>query len=462
MIKSKNKIIILNIASTIIIQGLAFFAGPIFSGLLGTSNYGIASVYQTWVQLASTIFTLQAAGTIAIARVNFPMKDQNKYQSSTLSLATLFYMIFSVITLIIVALFSKYFNFSLLMIFVGLAHGWGSYCVSFMNSKFTYEFKADKNFILSVTTSVLTIGLSILFINFLPAKDNYWGRIAGQAVTYSIMGIIMYIFVMTSGKTFYCKEYWRFTLPVAVPTVFHILANIVLNQGDKVMLKAMVSNSAVGIYALSYTFGTVINTIYNALNNSWVPFYYEYTRKDLIGEMKRHAKNYIDLFTIITIGFILLSREVFHIYADESFWNGTDIILLFALGHYFVFLYSFPVNYEFYNKKTKAIAIVTMLAAVFNIILNYFLIHLWGISGAVIATVAAHGLQFVFHYIYAKKMGVGEFPFRLADFAPAFLSVCGAVVLYMAVRSLWMVRWGIGAALGIFLLIKIIKRREIF
>ena len=348
------------------------------------------------------------------------------------------------------------------MIFVGLVHGWGSYCVSFMNGKFTYEFKADKNFILSVATSVLTIGLSILFIHLLPAEDNYWGRIAGQAVTYLVLGIIMYISVMASGKTFYNKEYWRFTLPIAVPTIFHILANIVLNQGDKVMLKAMVSNSAVGIYALSCTFGAVISTIFNALNNSWVPFYYEYTREDQIGEMKRHAKNYIELFTIITIGFILLSREVFHIYADESFWSGTDIIPLFALGHYFVFLYSFPVNYEFYNKKTKAIAVVTTLAAVFNIILNYFFIHFWGLSGAVIATVAAHGLQFAFHYIYAKKMGAGEFPFRLADFAPAFLSVCGAVVLYMAVRSLWMVRWAIGAVFGIFLLIKIIKRREIF
>lgn len=43
------------------------------------------------------------------------------------------------------------------MLLFGLAHGWGMYGISFMDSKFTYEFKTDKNFILSVTTSALTI-----------------------------------------------------------------------------------------------------------------------------------------------------------------------------------------------------------------------------------------------------------------------------------------------------------------
>ena len=77
---NRNKITIYNIASTIILQGLAFLSGPIFSGILGTNNYGIAAVYLTWVQIASTVFSLQAAGTIAIARVNYPIEDQEKYQ----------------------------------------------------------------------------------------------------------------------------------------------------------------------------------------------------------------------------------------------------------------------------------------------------------------------------------------------------------------------------------------------
>ena len=462
MIKSKNKITIFNIASTVVLQGLAFFSGPIFSGMLGTDNYGIASVYLTWVQLASTVFSLQAAGTVALARVNFPMEDQPKYQSSVLSLATMFYVGFSILTIIFASIFGERLGMQMPMILLGLAHGWGMYCISFMNSKFTYEFKADKNFILSVSVSALTIGLSILLIRQYPAEINFWGRIIGQSAVYTTIGLMMFIFILKDGKTIINREYWKFTLPIAIPTIFHLLANIALNQSDKVMLQALVSNSAAGIYALACTFGAVLNTVWSALNNSWVPFYYEYTRLDQIDKMKKHARNYTELFTIIAMGFILLAREVFHIYAKQSFWEGTDLIPLFSIGYYFIFLYSFPVNYEFYNKKTRTIAIGTTFAAVCNIALNFLFISLWGIQGAVIATAVAHGLQFGFHWIFAKRIKPGEYPFKIVQFVPGFLAVCATCVVYWFTRDLWYIRWALAAVLGVYILAKIIKRKEIF
>lgn len=462
MIKSRNRITIFNIASTVILQGLAFFSGPIFSSMLGTNNYGIASVYLTWVQLASTVFSLQAGSAVAIARVTFPKDDQPHYQSSVLSLAAISYIGFSAIIIIGAIVVSHRISLSLAMVLLGLAHGWGMYTISFVNLKFTYEFKADKNFILSVIISLSTIVLSIILINLFPETENYWGRLIGQSAVYVTAGLLMFIYVVYSGKTIVSREYWKFTLPITIPTVFHLLANLVLNQSDRVMLQGMVSNSAAGIYALSCTFGAVLNTIWSAFNNSWVPFYYEYTRQKQIEEMKKHARNYLEVFTIIAMGFILLSREVFHIYANRSFWEGTDLIPLFSIGYYFVFLYSFPVNYEFYNKKTKTIAFGTTSAAICNIALNYMLIKIMGIQGAVIATAIAHGLQFGFHFLCAKRINPGEFPFNMMDFVPNFLMVCATCVIYWFTKDFWLVRWGIGAGLGVYLLVKIIKRREIF
>lgn len=459
---NKNKIAILNLASTLALQGIAFFSGPIFSGVLGTNNYGIAAVYLTWVQITSTVFSLQAAGTIAIARVNFPMKDQEKYQSSVLCLATFSYLIFSVLTIFGAFIVSRQTQITWPMIILGLLHGWGLYCVTAMNNKFTYEFKADKNFILSITTSVLTVGTSLLLIRMYPEDINYWGRIIGQSSVYACIGLVLFVYMLRAGKTIYKKSYWKFTLPLAIPTIFHLLSNIVLNQSDKIMLQNIESNSAAGIYALACTFGSVLNTLWHAFNNSWVPFYYEYTRQHQIEKMKKHAKNYMELFTIITMGFILLSREVFHIYAKKSFWKGTDLIPIFAIGYYFIFLYSFPVNYEFYNKKTKTIAVGTTFAAVCNIVFNYVFISLWGIQGAAIATTVAHGLQFIFHYICAKRINSGEFTFKFLEFMPGFLAVCATCILYMFSRDLWYIRWIFAIFLGVYLLKRIIIRREIF
>ena len=459
---NKNKITLFNLASTVVLQGLAFLSGPIFSSMLGTNNYGISSVYLTWVQLASTVFSLQAASTVAIAKVNFPENEQNSYQSSVLSLSTISYFCFSLFTIGTVLICQTWFCISPFMVGLGLLHGWGMYCITAMNLKYTYEFKADKNFILSVTVSVLTIGFSILLIRVFPSHENFWGRIIGQAVVYTLIGIILYLYMLRTGKTFYNKDYWMFTLPLCIPTVFHLLANIILNQSDKIMIQGMINNSAAGIYALACTFGAVLHTLWNAFNNSWVPFYYEYMKKSQFDEMQEHAKNYIELFTIVTIGFILLSREVFHIYAKQSFWDGTDLIPLFSVGYFFVFLYSFPVNYEFYSKKTRIIALGTTSAAVCNIILNYFFIKWYSILGAVIATATSHGLQFVFHFICAKRINPREFTFRMYQFFPSVLAVCATCVLYWFTRETWLIRWSVGFLLGCYLFAKMIKRREVF
>ena len=366
------------------------------------------------------------------------------------------------LTIVVTCLLRVAVSINLRMVLIGLLHGWGLYCVSFMNSKLTYEFKAGKNFLLSIITSVTNIGLSLFFIRFFPIESNYWGRIIGQSCVYTLIGLVIFIIILKNGKMLYSKEFWSFTLPIAIPTVFHLVANVVLNQSDRVMLQGLVNSTAAGIYALACTFSAVLNSIWSAFNNSWVPFYYEYTKNKEFDNIKIHSQNYIELFTIITIGFILLSREVFHIYAKESFWDGTDLIPFFAIGYYFIFLYSFPVNYEFYNKKTKTIAVGTSFAAVCNIILNFIGIKLWGIMGAVLATAISHGLQFGFHFVSAKRINPGDFPFSLKDLLPGLCAVLVTCFLYWVTKDVWIIRWLTGAGLGIYLLIKIIRRKEIF
>ena len=298
-IATHNKITLLNLASTVILQGLAFFTAPLFSNLLGTSNYGIAAVYLTWVQVANTIFTLQS-GSIAQARIYFPEEEQAAYQSSVLSLGTFSYLSFSALTLLAVRFLP--INVPFPMALLALLQGWGLYCVSFANGKFTYEFKAEENFVLSLLIAFSNVILSLFLIGRFPAEENYWGRILGQSVSYTLIGSVVFISILIRGKTLYCSRYWRFTLPISIPVIFHLLAHILLNQCDRIMLNSMLNSSVVGIYSLAVTFSTVINTLYSAFNNSWVPFYYEYTKRHEIFNVRKHARNYNGLYFAVQRG----------------------------------------------------------------------------------------------------------------------------------------------------------------
>lgn len=464
--KSINKIAFYNILSTVFLQGLSLFTSPIFSRMLGPTNYGIVSVYFTWVSFVSITFGLQTQSTIAIAKNTFSHDEQIKYQSSILSLSILSYFVLSCVVILLIVPLSKVMKVEKAIILLILVHGFGQVCINFANLKFTYEFKANLNFLLSLVTGFVSVAISMFLVVLLPKTDNYWGRIIGTSSVYACIGIFIAICIIRSGRLIFSSDYWKFCLALSIPIIFHNLSGIVLNQSDRIMLQYLDSLSNVGIYSLSYAFGSVITTIWNALNNSWVPFYYELSNNNKTNEIIARTKNYCELFTIICAVFMLLSPEVFRVFASAEYWEGANLLPIIVVGLYFIFMYSFPVNYEFFCKKTKTIALGTSIAAIANIGLNIVFIRKIGIYGAAIATLISYLLQFVFHLVSVKRIERDQvvkyqYTFRMFLF-PMVLLLFVAIVCYFVGIQLTIVRWMIGISLMCFEILKILKRKAIF
>ena len=457
----KNHTIIINLISTVILQIISIISAPLFSRLLGTSNYGIVASYAVWVSIISMLFTLKGGGAVALARSKFPLCEQKKYQSSVLSLSLCSFLGFSIILCILLICFKHFFEINTTIVFIALIHGLGSYIVSFESDINIYELRAKRNLVLNLTQSILTLLLSCILITALPTTVNYYGRIIGQAVVLFGLAIFIMLKVFIKGRRFYDARFWGFTLPLTIPMVVQGLAADILSQSDRVMIQFMRNNSEVGIYSLAASFSGTIYLLWGALNNSWLAFYYDYYRLDKIYEIYKSAKNYIELFTVLTCGFILLSKEVYQVFADPSFWLGTDIIPLYALGNYFVFLNSFPYNYNFYNKKTFQLAFVTVSSAGLNLVLNWFLIAKWGMFGAVVSTVVSYFYQFIANQLYANFYAKCEYHFSSIKL---FIPTCAVFVsIGLSLSGInGLIRWGIGAMIGVAELYRIVKRQTIF
>ncbi len=459
-IKNQNITTIINVISTVILQGLAFLSSPYFSRVLGTDNFGIVSVYVTWVQVVAIVFGLRVNGVLIMGQNEYAEEEQHGFQSSVMFLAIVAFVLFSLITFLLNYLI---LGENLVMLLIIVLHGFGQFVVYYVNSKFTNEFRADLNFYLSVFMSISTIGLSVILISCSEYETNYWGRILGEAIPYFIVGLIFAGIVLIKGKILYSKKYWGFCIPLVIPIIFHGLAGIILNQSDRVMLDMMTTTSAVGIYSLAYTFSNVIFVFWSALNNSWVPFYYEYMRNGQLEKIKLKSKNYMELFCVLCCGFMLLTPEVYHIFAGKDYWDGTMIIPIFVIGTFFVFLYSFPVNYEIFHKNTKSIASASIISATANIVLNLLLIKRLGAYGAAIATLLSYLLQMILHHANAVSISkiTKDYTFRLTNFFPYLAIVCGTAFIVM-LNANTVIRWCIAFIIGVYELLRIYKRKGIF
>lgn len=458
--KSISYVVVWNVFSRFILKGISFFSAPIFVRLLSPDDYGSVSLYTTWVAFLGVFIGLQSHGSIPNAKIHYDENTINSYLSSALSIGLLSFIFCFIPIVLFAPFFSKLLGFSIDIIVLLVIHSFFSFVVFFYTTKLMQFKQVEKNFIISLLLSLITIFLSIAFI-FLLKEKKYVGKIYGVALPQIISGLIFLIIIYSKGKVFYHKEYWHFCIPLVLPLLFHAAGGIILSQSDRVMLEKLQNKTAVGIYSLGYTLALVIESLWNSFNTSWVPFYYEYKKNGQRNTILKRSNNYLLLFSILTIGFILLAPEVFKVIAPKEYWDGIPLLSLIALSYYFTFIYSFPANHEFYHKKTLWISLGTLFAAFFNIALNFLLIPKWSIMGAAISTVGSFALLFLFHDLIARFL-IKDYEYCFSFYLKGLVPVIFFSMLYFFVLDYWLFRWGIASLLGIFLFFRVVKTRTLF
>ena len=395
--KSANKITALNISSSILLKGIAFITMPIFTRLLGTEQYGLYSVFFFRLDILVCIMGLGIASSLGTAI--YAYKDRYlQYRSSSLLLTTFSALCFIAIGSIFVQPLAKLLNYNVLLVECLLFFALFNIIINFAQTAFIYEKKAVHNFVMSIVLAVSSIVLSLLLIPCMNSENRYVGRVLGQAIPYMVVAIIVWILCFCKRPSRIKKEYLKYGLAYGLPVILHTLAHSLLSQSDReMMVRLDISNDEVGIYSFYCVLITVLSVLMEALANSWTPFYYDGISEEKWDELTKKCRHVVELFTVLCVGFIFLSREVSVWVSSEDFWSGADIIPILVVSVYFIFLYQFPVSYEFYFKKTKVLAVGTLVSAGINILLNLVIIPRWRMYGAAASKAILYGILFAIH-----------------------------------------------------------------
>lgn len=460
---SENKMALFNIASTVVIAGINFITIPIFTRILDTSGFGVVNVYVAWVQIFTIFVGLKADGSIGSAKANLPEEEQDSYHLSILVMALgVFAVLF---TIVIFALYplSELLGMSPALTVCMIVQSFGAFVIALFNMRFIFRKQAQKNFLVSVGLCVATTSLSIVLIIYgFAGGEGYLGRIYGLAIPNVLLGAGLFISLVCSRKGRVRPKYWKFCLVLTLPLIFHGLSQLLLAQTGKIAIQQYYGDSLAGIFSIAVTIVSLMHAIYSALNNAFVPFMYD----DLAGKTceetkQRHFKNYMMLFTLGTCAFAMLSPELLKLMSTAAFWDATNVLPLLIIGQYCVFLYSFPVNYEFYKMKTKSIAFGTVMAAALNILLAVMLIPRLGMIGAALASTIAYLSLFVFHFLIARFV-LGDRNYPAKAYYSCLIAVSIVCLAYYPLESLVFVRWAIGIVALSVVIVRMIKKRTIF
>lgn len=391
----------------IVLKGCSFLSLPIFTRLLSTNDFGIYNAYIAYEQIITALFGLGLYGTIKNAKLDF--KDQfDKYLSSIVTLSIIIFSLFLIIANFCYPLYSNTVGFSKFVINLLLLQSFGSYLLYFYGVKLNADFRYRSFLLMSGINVLGNTLLSVILILFVFPNERYLGRILGSAIPLIGIGVVLFLIIWKNGKTVYKKEYWSYGLTIGLPLLPHVISQSLLSQVDRIMIRDMVGSSEAGIYGYIYTLCTILYIVGNSMENAWSPWVFYTLDSGEKREIKRAGKDYVTMFTLLTIGFFCIMPEVTKLMAGRDYWAGISLIIPLTFGNYFVFLYGLPVNVEYYNKKTGFISLGTILAAIINLFMNYFAITLFGYQAAAYTTFFSYGILFCFHWIIANKYGVGD------------------------------------------------------
>ncbi|MBX4265967.1 lipopolysaccharide biosynthesis protein [Clostridium estertheticum] len=425
---------------TFFVQGISFITMGIFTRMLGTADFGIVNVYTTWLSVFTTLITLGLLATVNNAKVDFKEK-YDEFASSILFLATLFAIFWFIIVFIFKKQIGSIINLNSILVMCLIIQSFFQFIVDFSNAKLNAEYKYKKYLLISISGAILNTILAIVIIYNLKT-DKYYGRISSLVIVALLYGTVLYIIAMRKGKKLINFKYWKYALILSIPAIVHLLSGVILQSVDTLMINSMLGESAAGIYSFAYKIGMIMYIVWLACNKAWVPWFYENMKEKNYEDIRLKIKYYIMIFSVMGFVLIFISPEIGKIMGTKDFYQGLDYVPLIMVGYYFQFLYSIPVNLEFYTKNTKLLSLGTLIAALTNVVLNYIMIPRYGAVAATWTTIIAYVLLFLYHYFMSLHI-VDVRIYNFKPFAYGIISIVLSSVIFYVVKNNLILRYGI-------------------
>ena len=449
----------------IVQKGISLLTTPIFTRLLTTEQYGEFTLYSSWYQVISIFATLNLFYGVYNNGMTKFSEDRPRFTSALQGLSTVITLglfavylcgmhfwndLFGLSTLYMVTMFVE-------LLMVPAFNFWSA------GQRYSYRYKA-----LIAATLIIALASPLLgFIAVINTEYKAEARVLTVALVQIAVGLVFYILNMMRGKTFFHKAYWKYALCFNIPLIPHYLSSMILGHADRIMIGSMVGKTEAALYAVAYNIALMMNIVINAINSSFTPFMYQTMKSKNYAPFRKTANLLVLLVGAISVMVMTAGPEFIAIIGSEEYKDAVWVIPPVAGSTFFMFLYPIFSNVEFYHDKTKYIMVASCFGAVLNIVLNYWLIPVFGYYAAGYTTLFCYIVYAFAHYFFArglcKREGIGNQLFDIRQILLACAGVLAAIVLLPLLYPYFWIRLLLGVGeLGLvaFLGMKYLKAKQ--
>lgn len=272
--------------------------------------------------------------------------------------------------------------------------------VSIITNVFQNKLRADEKSVsftvISLIKLFVLIAATVYLVTSLELGIN--GVLYGQLISEIVTLIILTPFMLKLMEYRFEKNILAASLKFGLPLIFSALSMTLLNISDRFLIKFLDSEEALGLYELGYRVAGILNMfMIMPLSLTLLPVAYKVYQQPGDKDYYRKIMTYASYFLVWgALALSIFSKEIIELFSGSgSYLPAYEVVPVILFAYVFFGMSLISSLGMYLTSKTTYIAIITIVSAVLNIILNFVFIPIYGIMGAAVNTLIA----FIFLYV---------------------------------------------------------------
>jgi len=224
-----------------------------------------------------------------------------------------------------------------------------------------------------------------------------------------ILIIILHLLISYAGFKIPNFRLIKPYLIYSFPFIFTAVFEIVIALSDRYVIGFYMGSKDVGIYAASYSIGSIISVYSALIMYVLYPTLSNYYDKGLVREINVYLSytwKYLMMLLIPSFfGLSILSSQLVSIFATSEFvFEGKYIVVIISLSMIFNSLYSLYGGIILLTKNTHIFALSCIFSGLLNLLLNILFVPIYGIIAAAVSTLISYLISAMIIYIYSRSI----------------------------------------------------------
>lgn len=306
-------------------------------------------------------------------------------------------------------------------------------------------------FSLIKVVNVIVIIASVLFLLLIAPgiweKSNGWfrriynpeyrvGYVFAANLFGSIVTMILLLPYIIRIKAVFDPELWKRMLNYSFPLLIAGLSGSINDVLDKVIIRRVIGNETgletVGEYGAGYKVAVLMALFIQMFRFAAEPFFFERAKHANAKESYAFVMKYFVIAMLFVFLCINLYLKGFQFIIGPLFRDSLIVVPVVSMGY---LLYGIYVNHSIWyklNDLTRYGIYITMAGAAMTVVINVFLIPVYGYMASAWAHVASYGLMIILSFIMASKHYRIEY--NMGQLIPYFLLAIAIVALARTIK----------------------------